>query len=63
MAKVEIQFIPETVQVSDGKFKATLLAKTSSKEISVKGRIEIIGLAKDQEKVIKALNSKILKLS
>lgn len=58
-----IEFFPVASQVTDGKFKTLLEARTTSNQVQVRGRIEIVGLAKDQQEIMNALSKKIIKLT
>ena len=56
--KIPVELIIEAVAVSGDKFKAMVLARSADPEnFAIKGRIEIIGLKKNQKEIIEHLTT------
>lgn len=56
--KIPVELIIEAIAVNGDKFKAMILARSAEPEnFAIKGRIEIIGLKKDQKKIIEHLST------
>lgn len=58
MKKIPIDLIIEAIAVTDNKFKAMLIARSADPDnFSVNGRIEVIGLKKNQKEFVEKLTT------